>query len=71
MKRLCTVLAALLLAVLTTPAQAAIRMPAILSDNMVWVKGHAETVENNRCDKLAVAAATGTDLPEDTGYRPE
>ena len=37
----------------------------------VWVKGHAETVENNRCDKLAVAAATGTDLPEDTGYRPE
>jgi len=38
---------------------------------LVWVKGHASTVENNRCDKLAVAAATGTNLPEDTGYRPE
>ncbi len=24
----------------------------------VWVKGHAETPENNRCDALAVAAAT-------------
>jgi len=57
MKRLCTVLAALLLAVLTTPAQAAIRMPAILSDNMVLqqesrvaVWGHADPKE-----KIAVA----------------
>ena len=24
----------------------------------VWVKGHADTVENNRCDQLAVAAET-------------
>ncbi len=37
----------------------------------VWIKGHAETVENNRCDKLAVAAASGNNLPEDTGYRPD
>ena len=37
----------------------------------VWVKGHAETVENNRCDALAVAAANGTTLLEDTGYQPE
>jgi ribonuclease HI len=37
----------------------------------VWVKGHAETVENNRCDCLAVAAANGTTLLEDTGYQPE
>ena len=37
----------------------------------VWVKGHAETVENNRCDMLAVAAANGTDLPDDAGYLPE
>ena len=37
----------------------------------VWVKGHAETVENNRCDQLAVAAANGTHLLEDTGYQPE
>ena len=37
----------------------------------VWVKGHAETVENNRCDQLAVAAANGANLLEDTGYQPE
>ena len=37
----------------------------------VWVKGHAETVENNRCDCLAVAAANGADLIEDTGYTAE
>ena len=37
----------------------------------VWVKGHAETVENNRCDQLAVAAANSTTRLEDTGYQPE
>ena len=37
----------------------------------VWVKGHAETVENNRCDTLAVAAANGPVLLEDRGYQPE
>ena len=37
----------------------------------VWVKGHAETVENNRCDTLAVAAANSDRLLEDTGYQPE
>lgn len=36
--------------------------------HFVWVKGHAETVENNRCDALAVAAANGTTLLEDVGY---
>ena len=36
----------------------------------VWVKGHASTVENNRCDELAVAAAHGTTLLEDAGYDP-
>ena len=34
----------------------------------VWVKGHASTVENNRCDELAVAAANSGNLFEDTGY---
>ena len=35
----------------------------------VWVKGHAETVENNRCDELAVAAALDrAHLAEDTRY---
>ena len=33
----------------------------------VWVKGHAETIENNRCDFLAVAAANGENLREDVG----
>ena len=38
----------------------------------VWVKGHAETVENNRCDQLAVAAANDrAHLLEDVGYQPE
>lgn len=33
-----------------------------------WVKGHSEHPENDRCDKLAVAARQATDLPADTGY---
>lgn len=37
----------------------------------IWVKGHAETVENNRCDQLAVAAANGPTLLEDIGYQGE
>ena len=38
----------------------------------IWVKGHAATVENNRCDALAVAAAGNTlNLLEDKGYHPE
>lgn len=35
---------------------------------MIWVKGHDGNVENERCDRLAVAAANGTELLEDTGY---
>lgn len=38
----------------------------------VWVKGHADTVENNRCDQLAVAAANdAVHRLEDSGYTPE
>lgn len=33
-----------------------------------WVKGHASNVENNRCDELAVAAASGFNLLDDIGY---
>lgn len=36
-----------------------------------WVKGHAGHPENERCDRLAVAAAAGEALTEDTGYSPE
>ena len=34
----------------------------------VWVKGHAENKENNRCDELAVYAATQPNLLEDSEY---
>ena len=34
----------------------------------IWVKGHAGHPENERCDRLAVAAAEGDRLLEDTGY---
>ena len=34
-----------------------------------WVRGHSGDAENERCDRLAVAAARQADLPEDAGYR--
>lgn len=35
----------------------------------VWIKGHNETPENERCDRLAVAAALDTpNLLDDIGY---
>ncbi|MBR5432485.1 MAG: ribonuclease HI [Bacteroidales bacterium] len=33
-----------------------------------WLKGHAGHPENERCDRLAVAAYQAEGLPEDTGY---
>ena len=36
--------------------------------SFVWVKGHAQNQENNRCDQLAVAAAEGKGLLADEGY---
>ena len=33
-----------------------------------WVKGHAGSPENERCDRLAVAAAHQKGLPPDPGY---
>lgn len=37
--------------------------------DFVWVKGHAGIPENERCDRLAVAAARGINLPADKGYK--
>ncbi len=34
----------------------------------IWVKGHADNAENNRCDQLAVAATHGKELQVDMGY---
>lgn len=33
-----------------------------------WVKGHADNVENNRCDELAVMASSSNSLFVDYGY---
>jgi ribonuclease HI len=33
-----------------------------------WVKGHAGTPENTRCDELAMQAAKQSNLPSDEGY---
>ena len=33
-----------------------------------WIKGHAGHPENERCDLLAVAARSQSDLPRDPGY---
>lgn len=34
----------------------------------IWVKGHANIPENERCDELAVAASKEPDLKDDIGY---
>jgi ribonuclease HI len=36
-----------------------------------WTKGHAGNPENERCDQLAVQAASQEDLPPDRGYSPQ
>lgn len=36
--------------------------------NFIWVRGHQGHPENERCDKMAVAAALSGDLIEDEGF---
>jgi len=36
-----------------------------------WLRGHAGHGENERCDRLALAAAKSPNPPEDTGYQVE
>ena len=38
---------------------------------LVWVKGHNNLRENERCDRLAVEASKGENLKPDTGYEKE
>ena len=38
------------------------------SVSFVWVKGHSDNKENNRCDSLAVAAAESKNLDVDVWY---
>lgn len=48
------------------------RMLELLEQHRVqfeWVRGHADNPENNRCDQLAVAAATTRGLKPDPGFR--
>lgn len=33
-----------------------------------WVRGHVGNIENERCDRLAVAMTQESDLPPDSGY---
>ena len=37
----------------------------------IWVEGHAGNRENERCDRLAVKAAKGKNLPADSVYETE
>lgn len=37
----------------------------------VWVKGHSNIPENERCDRLAVEASMKSNLPIDKGYNVE
>ncbi|MBP3307452.1 MAG: ribonuclease HI, partial [Anaerotignum sp.] len=36
--------------------------------SFIWVKGHADNPENERCDQLARAAIQSGDLLEDENY---
>ena len=38
------------------------------SIRFLWVKGHNNNIENERCDRLAVSAAEGADLVADVWY---
>ena len=37
----------------------------------IWIKGHANNPENERCDQLAVEASKRSNLNEDKGYNSE
>jgi len=43
----------------------------LLNVKFIWVKGHADIPENERCDELAVEASKGAVLQKDEGYETE
>ena len=45
-----------------------IKLNCIHKVKFIWVKGHSANIENERCDFLAVTAATSTGLSIDEGY---
>jgi ribonuclease HI len=45
-----------------------LKINAIHKPKFVWVKGHADNKENERCDVMAVAAANTPPLLVDEGY---
>lgn len=36
----------------------------------IWIRGHSDNPDNERCDQLAVQAALQNNLTEDAGYQP-
>jgi ribonuclease HI len=38
---------------------------------LIWIKGHNNHPQNERCDQLAVSASMSPNLQEDEGYIPE
>jgi ribonuclease HI len=40
----------------------------IKKHELIWVKGHSDNIENNRCDELAVQISKKNNLPIDEGY---
>ncbi len=48
-----------------------IQLHRMFNIEFVWVKGHANIPENERCDQLAVNASLQQNLPADVGYEQE
>ena len=51
--------------------QELLRLSELHKIKWIWVRGHNGHPENERCDELAVAAASKNGSPPDEGYLPE